>query len=212
LNRPLIMLACLIALVLGWMAYSRLSSQPASASASLAPKTEGSKIYFVPIGDFPTEQLEPLVRYYREKYNLEITVVSSIPVDPFTRDELRKQLMAEKLVASVRDDVLEHAHDPNAILIGFTSEDIYPTSQNWQFAFGWRIANTRTAVVSTARLSLHYFGQPLRFNLPDTRLRKVVTKDIGILYYGLPPSHNPESVLYDQILGIQELDQIGEEF
>jgi hypothetical protein len=124
-------LACLVALVLCWAGYSRLSSQPANASVSLAPKTEGSNIYFVPIGNFPSERLEPLIQYYRQKYNLEIAVVNSIPVDPATRDDSRRQLMAERLVARVRNAVPEHTYNPKEILIGFTSEDIYPTSQNW---------------------------------------------------------------------------------
>ncbi|MGA2021909.1 MAG: hypothetical protein ABSH02_15050 [Candidatus Sulfotelmatobacter sp.] len=211
MSRPFLMLAGLIALGLGCLAYLRSSSQ-ATASAALAPAVEGSKIYFVPIGDFPSEQLKPLVQYYRRKYKLEIGITNSIPVDPGTRDGSRPQLMAENLVSSIRNDVPEQGADPSAILIGFTSEDIYPTSQNWQFAFGWRITSARAAVVSTARMSLQYEGQPLSFDLPGTRLRKMVTKDIGILYYGLPQSENPKSVLYDQPMGIQELDQVGEEF
>jgi predicted Zn-dependent protease len=211
-NRTSILLVCLIALVVGWVAYSRFSSPTASAPASLAPEIEGSKLFFVPVGDFPSTQLEPLVQYYRQKYNLEIAVLKSIPVDPATRDQSRQQLMAEKLVASVRDSVPEHTNDSKAILIGFTSEDIYPTSQGWEFAFGWRLGTTRTAVVSTARMNLHYGGEPSDVSALDTRMRKVVTKDIGILYYGLPQSKNPKSVLYNQILGIQELDQVGEDF
>ena len=46
----------------------------------------------------------------------------------------------------------------------------------------------------------------------EIRLRKMVTKDIGILYYGLPQSSNPHSVLYNRILGIEELDAVGEQF
>jgi predicted Zn-dependent protease len=211
-NRTLALLLCLIAVVAGWVAYSRLAPQPTSSAASLAPKIEGSKIYFVPIGDFPTEQLQPLVQYYRQKFNLEITVVNSVRVDPTTRDASRQQLMAENLAASIRNSVPEHASEPGAILIGFTSEDMYPTSKNWQFAFGWREGATRTAVVSTARLSLPNIAQALTRDLPGTRLRKVVTKDIGILYYGLPQSQNPNSVLYSQIMGIEELDEVGEDF
>jgi hypothetical protein len=86
-------LFCLIALVLGWVVYSKsspsspvMASSPATMSASLTPKIEGSKIYFVPIGDFPTEQLQPLVEFYRQKYKLGIAVLNSIPVDPVTRD------------------------------------------------------------------------------------------------------------------------------
>jgi predicted Zn-dependent protease len=211
-NRTFALLLCLIALVAGWVVYSRVSPQPTSASASLAPKVEGSKIYFVPIGDFPVDQLQTLVQYYHEKFGLEITVANSIPVDPATRDASRQQLMAENLAASLRNSVPEHGAEPGSILIGFTSEDIYPTTKNWRFAFGWRLGEARSAVVSSARLSLPDIGQPLERDLPGKRLRKIVTKDIGILYYGLPQSQNPKSVLYNQIMGIEELDEVGEDF
>jgi hypothetical protein len=49
-------------------------------------------------------------------------------------------------------------------------------------------------------------------DLAATRLRKIVTKDIGILYFGLPQSTDPKSVLYNGIMGIEELDNVGEEF
>ena len=210
-NRTLAFLLCLIALTAGWLTYSRVVAQPTIASSgSPATQTGGSKIYFVPIADFPAEQLQALVQYYHQKYSLEITVVDSIPVDPATKDASRQQLIAEKLTASIRNSVPELS--PRAILIGFTSEDIYPTSKNWQFAFGWRIPESRTAVVSTARLSLPDVGQSLGRGALGTRLRKIVTKDIGILYFGLPQSQNPNSVLYNQIMGIQELDQVGEDF
>jgi len=39
-----------------------------------------------------------------------------------------------------------------------------------------------------------------------------VTKDIGIFYFGLPRSFNPKSVLYNQIMGIEALDDVGEDF
>ena len=212
MNRTLALLLGLVAMIAGWVVYTRVSPQPTSASAALAPKLEGSKIYFVPIGDFPVDQLQNLAQYYHEKYDLEITVVNRVPVDPATRDASRGQLMAESLAASLRNSVSDHGGEPGSILIGFTSEDIYPTSKNWQFAFGWRLGESRSAVVSSARLSLPDIGQPLERDLPGKRLRKIVTKDIGILYYGLPQNQNPKSVLYNQIMGIEELDQVGEDF
>lgn len=211
MNRTLGLVLCLTAIVVGWLVYSK-SSPPPAASASLLPKVENRKIYFVPIGNFPDQQLQPLVQYYRKKYNLEIAVADGISVDPATRDASRQQLMAESLAAGLRSRVSEPANDKDAILIGFTAEDIYPTSKNWQFAFGWRDGETRTAVVSTARLSLGDIAQPMTPDTPATRLRKIVTKDIGILYYGLPQSNDPHSVLYNQIMGIEELDAVGEDF
>ncbi len=61
-------------------------------------------------------------------------------------------------------------------------------------------------------MSLHYLGEPSEEATLRKRLRKVVTKDIGLLYYGKPDSDNPRSVLYNNIMGIQELDHVTENF
>lgn len=218
MNRHVALGLCLIVFLslFAWHITSSAASPsdlpPRSAATPLTPKVSGSKVCFVPVGDFPSEQLSRLVDYYRLRYNLEISISKAIPVDPSVRDAARGQLMAEEFALSIRRSVPEYADDLNTILIGFTSEDMYPTSQDWQFAFGWRQGTTRTAVVSTARLDLTNQGIPASADIVSSRLRKIVTKDIGILYYGLPQSGNPQSVLYNQIMGIEELDQIGEDF
>ena len=98
------------------------------------------------------------------------------------------------------------------MLIGITSDDIYPQSQGWQFCFGWRVEEQRAAVASTARMSLRYPGEPSGGTTLRERLRKVVTKDVGLLYYRKEASENPRSVLYSGIMGIQELDRVSEDF
>ncbi len=191
---------------------SKSSLQSSNAAAPLAPAIDGSRVFLVPIGSFPADELDPLVEYYRQKYSLEVAVVRSVRLDDSARDPARQQFVAEKLVSSLRAGLPKLGKDPKAILIGFTSEDMFTTSQNWQFAFGWRDARTRTAVVSTARLHLPNDDQPFAADIASTRLRKIVTKDIGIMYYGLTPSRDSKSVLYKQIAGIEDLDQAGEEF
>ena len=115
-------------------------------------------------------------------------------MDPVTRDASRHQLVAENLVASVRSGVPEHSSDPGAILIGFTSEDIYPASMNWQFAFGWRESDAHSAVVSTARLNLVNPGQPADSNVSSVRLRKIVTKD-PLLWFAPKPESKKWALL-----------------
>lgn len=212
MNRTLILLLCLIAVLVGWRVSLRTSQEHSKPSTPVAPRIAGSRVYFVPLGDFPNDQIEPLVRYYREKYNLEIATLKSVPVDPATRDASRQQLMAESALSSVRSALPEYSNDSKSILIAFTSEDMYPTSQNWRFAFGWRQGSTRSAIVSTARMNLPGQVESASADLAATRLRKIVTKDIGILYFGLPQSTDPKSVLYNGIMGIEELDNVGEEF
>ena len=40
----------------------------------------------------------------------------------------------------------------------------------------------------------------------------MITKNIGIMYYGLPASGNPRSALFRSILGVDDLDRMTEEF
>ena len=44
------------------------------------------------------------------------------------------------------------------------------------------------------------------------RLRKMVGKNIGILYFGLEMSEDPASMLYAHIGGPQELDAMSDRF
>ena len=44
-----------------------------------------------------------------------------------------------------------------------------------------------------------------------TIVRKMITRNIGLMYHGLPQSPSPGSVLYGPILGVADLDGIGED-
>jgi hypothetical protein len=89
---------------------------------------------------------------------------------------------------------------------------VEPLSKDWQFCFGWQVCEIRSAVVSTARMNLQYEGEPIAVANVAARFERVVTKDIGILYYRKNASGNPRSVWCNGILGIEELDQVSEYF
>jgi predicted Zn-dependent protease len=127
-------------------------------------------------------------------------------------DPARRQLVAEKAIDTVRAAFPNLAKDPNAILIGLAATDMYIASQDWQFDFGLRDEALHAAVVSSARMDIHYPGEPAGIATPEIRIRKVMTKDIGIFCYGLPVNDNPRSVLYGQIGGIEELAGVGKDF
>jgi hypothetical protein len=91
-----------------------------------------------------------------------------------------------------------------------TREDLYIRGRlDWAWAFGLRDAG-RLAVVSTARMLSGTELFPERYI--GARLRKMVTKNIGLLYFGLAQSDDPTSVLYGNILGLPDLDAMGEDF
>jgi predicted Zn-dependent protease len=169
-------------------------------------------VYFVAIGSAPSSEIKDLVNYYKAKFNLRSEVLPTMQPTIDDVDVTRKQLIAEAVIEDMKRVYAEQLKSPTAIVIGITSGDMYPRGENWQFCFGWRVPEDRIAVVSVARMSLHYEGEPTEQANVTTRMRKVVTKDIGIMGFGKNTSHNPRSVLFDGILGIEELDQVSEDF
>lgn len=63
-----------------------------------------------------------------------------------------------------------------------------------------------------ARLDPVNLGEPANDELLERRLRKIVLKNIGILYYWLPTNYNPNSALYDDINSVEDIDKMGEDF
>jgi hypothetical protein len=167
------------------------------------------QIYFVPLGDFPTSKAHDLVAYYRDKFNLAVKILPRVSLNASARDRERQQLIAEQVIALMKNAHTNLASDPEAILIGLTVEDMYIARYDWQYTFSWR-QDKKYAVVSNARMNTG--ASRYSEALIEKRLHKMVTKNIGLLYYRLPASNNPASVLYHSIGGLSELDRMGEEF
>lgn len=164
----------------------------------------GRSVRLAPIEDFPVADAEALVAHYRAKFDLEIELLPSILIPDDAFDPERRQVIAERLLDAIR---AEHsATDPEVVVIGLTSADMYIAGKTWRYAYGLR-ADGHLAVVSTARM-----GAGVDDDRRMQRLRKMVTKNIGILYYGLPVSDDPSSVLFKDILGPDDLDRVSEDF
>jgi predicted Zn-dependent protease len=163
-------------------------------------------VYLAPFGDFPRANVEALVEHYRERYGLTVEIAPSIPLPDGALNRKRNQLIAEGLVEAIAATDLA-ASDPEAVIIGLTDEDVYIESMDWRFAYGLRSGET-LAVVSTARMDALRADEARQMD----RLRKMVTRDVGILYYGLALSDDRSSVLYKDILGPDDLDRMTEDF
>ncbi len=179
------------------------------SSCSLSPKSR--RVYFVALGDFPDRTVDELVSHYADKFNLRIRKLPRIGLDASFVDRNRKQIAAEALIGLMKEKYPNLAGDPNAIIIGLTPEDIFIRQYDWRFAFNFR-EDGKFAVVSMARMDPINFDLPADEVLLNTRLRKMVTKNIGVLYFRKAPNNNPRSVLYGNVGGLEELDAMGEEF
>jgi predicted Zn-dependent protease len=185
---------------------------PSASVARVAGRVDapaGRRVFLAPLGDFPAETARALVDHYRQKYGLEVTVLDPATIDPRAMDAGRDQLVAEDLIESMRSSYPAVATDTNAVLIGLVSDDLYIRDRpDWEWAFGLRLED-RFGVVSTARMR-GAFAFSDRIEM--VRLRKMVTRDIGLMYYGLPISDNPRSVLFRDLDGVGDLDSLSEDF
>ncbi len=175
------------------------------------PSSAGQKIYLVGIGEMRSVHLDTLQAYYKQRYDLTVEILPPISLEPVVVDERRRQLIAEELIELMKRRYPEHARSPQAILIGITEGDMYIREVDWRFAFAKR-DGARFAVVSSARMDPVNFGYLPEDEVLQARLRKMVSKNIGILYYKLPQKSDRKSVMFGPILGIDDLDSIGEDF
>lgn len=189
---------------------SILHAEPAKPAPIDQLKGEGT-VYLVPLGKPQSVLFADLISYYREKYGLQLRALAPVSLPAWTRDESRQQLIAEELAEAMKRAYPQLANDPDAVMIGITDEDMYISEMDWSCAFSWR-QEERFAVVSTARMDPAFDKAPADPTIAATRARKMITKDIGLLYYRLQPSRDYSSALYDYIGGVEDLDDMGEEY
>jgi predicted Zn-dependent protease len=160
-------------------------------------------VVLVPLGAFPIGRANEIAAREAAAYGLPISVAPTLPIDPFAVDSSRGQLVGEGLAQSIAA-----AHPESrarTLVIGLTTSDIYIAGRpDWSWAFGLR-NQSGVAVVSSARM-----GRPLDVNGEWNRLTKMVTRDIGFLYYGLEGTGDRGDVLYDNILSLEDLIRIGD--
>lgn len=184
---------------------------PSNAPGQPAQSATLNRVYFVPIGAFASPSLSELATHYREKFGLVIEILPEIPFERGVVNYRREQVIGEEMIELMKRRYSELVTDPTVMLIGVTTNDMYIRDYTWRFAFGIRNEG-RLVVVSSYRMDPTRFGLVPDQDLLKIRLRKIITKNIGILYYKLPQSNDPRSVLYGKIMGLEELDMIGEDW
>ena len=202
--------AVLIALLCTFTGAISLSASILPQRSPRPPKTQ-DRIYLVPLGKTSTPSLTELKSYYSQKFGLAVEILPVLTLDSGSLDYKRKQVIAEEVIKLMERGCREQANDPTAIVIGITPYDMYIREKSWKFAFSFRQTG-RFAVVSSARMNPVSLRQPADDALLASRVRKMVTKNIGVMHYKLPLNNNPRSVLFRSILGLAELDHIGEDF
>lgn len=194
-----------------WVGAALVASALVTGATAQTTKPE---LYFVAIGEVPADMIVGLVSHYQTKFGVSIRTLSPLGFDQVTFDPERSQVVAERLIQAVRFRYPTLAKKPQTRVIGITPLDMYMDAmrEQWAFTFSTRSPDRRFAVVSYARMDPTNLGAAPNEILLRSRLRKMVTKNIGIMYFGLPASDNPRSALFRNILGVDDLDRMTEDF
>jgi len=174
------------------------------------------QLYLVALDDFPPETVEWLRAYYAERFGLKAQILPAIPLEARAIDARRAQVVGEHAVDVIKQAHPRLARSARAVVIGLTYRDMFILLRpDWRFAFSFYAAEPaagRFGVVSTARMDPRFHRQRENNDVLYDRMRKIVSKAVAILFYDLSPNPNPRSVLYNKILGLEELDAIVDEF
>jgi hypothetical protein len=190
-----LVIAAIAVVGVGW--YAREQHRPARRAL---PVPIHPAVLIVPIGSFPQDRLQNLPHDYGAAYGLTMTIGQSIELPAASYDASRRQYVAQDLLATMRR-ARPPTLDPNAVVIGVTTADIYIRDVAWNWAFALREQGT-SAVISVARM-------------PNTRrlnrwtlFGKMMTRQVGFMCFGLPATDDPYDILYREILSVSDLDRL----
>jgi predicted Zn-dependent protease len=162
-------------------------------------------VCLAPLGQVPTALVRHLVSHYQTQYGLDVLVLTPIAIPETLVDANRDQVDAVELMSFMRRRFNPY-YESEGNIIGVTAVDMYSRQQpNWRYAFGQ--LGIEEGVVSIVRMDPTNYGAPDAETL-DARVRTLVSKYIGILHYGLSPSSDPNSPMYNNILGPSDLDRM----
>jgi YD repeat-containing protein len=169
------------------------------------PSVPAGKVYLVPFGLNPRVSLQWAPAYYRAEFGIEVSILPPLAMDEILMNRSRNQLNAEDSLDYVRQKFPALAADPSAMIIAVTSRDIYIPAFTWAYAENFRDSD-RFAIISTARFHPPSWLDHLNPQLFQSRVQKMITKNVAILYFGLPLSSDYTSLLSGGVLSGMQTD------
>lgn len=175
-----------------------------------APATRPTRAYLVALEAFSAPSLDSLADYQHNRYGIPVEVLPQLPIGGGEMSLLRRQVVAEELISLMRRSYPDIANDPDAAVIGFTTFDMYAYGVTAPFVFDWR-QDGRFAVVSSSHMDPNNYLRPVDPELMRSRVQKMVTRNVGLLMFGLQLNGDPSSVLSTNVASLEDLDRLGSE-
>jgi YD repeat-containing protein len=173
----------------------------------VAPLSElkgNGSIYLVQMGEHSMPySVDDFAQWLHTKYGLDVQVLPPMSIDASAWDARRRQYVAEQLYAQLKQRNPALAADWNCYLIGFTEGNMYSTREMWGGTFTER-DGLRAAIISADGMG-DEGSEPTSSDSQDgvvrfqARLRRILLKDVAILYWHLRPNEDTSSLLHDTL-------------
>lgn len=156
-------------------------------------------VQFTPHSD--AYSVQDLAAWLHTRYRLSVQVLPPQPLPQSAWNGWRHQYVAELLYDRIQHDHPRLAANPDAFLIGLTDASLYSAKNRWSGTFSQRDGE-RTAIISSGGMGdpLPLFATRSQRNMAaadlQARLRRILLKNVAILYWGLPVNNDPSSVLH----------------
>jgi YD repeat-containing protein len=180
-----------------------IAARKGSPIARLDEMHGSGRIYLVQMGRHEAPySLNEFADWLRAKYALDVQILPPVALDRSAWDASRGQYVGELLAEQLKSAYRELAADPQAYLIGFTDADMYLVNQRWNSAFTFR-DGPRTAIISSDGMQdplwQRMSGAPAANQKFQARLRRILLKDVAVLYWRLPLNFDPASLLQEPL-------------
>ena len=162
------------------------------------------RVYLVQVGEHKDPySLEDLAQWLRTKYALDVRILPAIALDKSAWDATRKQFVAESIYTQLKRENPALAADPGAYLFGFTEVDMYSNHIRWNSTFTQRDGE-RAAIISSDGMQDDPFqrrmiGAAAANQHFQARLRRILLKDVAILYWHLSVNNDRSSLLHNTL-------------
>ncbi len=174
-------------------------------------QSDNADVYFVPIGNVSDKYKLELLSHFEKTFPLKFSFTPYLKLRKGMIDPKKRQVFADKLLQYIDKDFGGYSDNKNAIYIGITHVDMRPTEESNSPILTKNKGN-KYAVVANRRMMPELTETIHLINI-DTVLantRKMISRNIGMLYYNKSINNDPRSMLYGKITSIQVLDNIQE--
>ena len=191
---------------------SGLALLGSGAAFAVRSRGEAVPVYVVPLDDFPEEYAANVARALASQLGIRVRAGMRlpplrIPVLPATGQYAGEALLERAVRASARLPGM----GADTYRLFLTTRDINSQSGGFRFQFSMHSPDLKCSVLSMARLVELENGEPRISQRTGERTIKLAKRAVGELHLGWRRSSDPDDLMYAPLMGLEDLDRIGNE-